>query len=204
MVYIYEAICVLGDALNSDRSMTSLLKERVKKATKLYHAGSSNKLIMSGGDPHKRGITEAEQMREYARAFDVFDADISLEERSLDTAGNAYFTKTGILIPNLWMVICMLTSAPKIARAELIFRHVLGPDYNLSVHPVAHDFSEEELKELEGTERALTKTTYEHFFDGATPGNDEENLRRILERSQIYFDRPEYNPLRAEVGVPFV
>jgi len=42
------------------------------------------------------------------------------------------------------------------------------------------------------------------FFNGATPGNDEENLRRILELSQIYFDRPEYNDLREEVGVSLV
>lgn len=32
-------------------------------------------------------------------------------------------------------------------------KYVLGPDYNLSVHSVAHDFAEEGLK-----------TTFEHFF----------------------------------------
>jgi len=195
----YEAICVLGDALKIDASMTPMLEERVRAAVRHYHFGSTGKLIMSGGDPHRLGVTEAEKMRDYARSYDVLDADIIEEKRSLDTAGNAYFTKTDVLIPNLWTVIGMLTSSPKVERAKLIFKQVLGPNYDLSVHSSESNLNPADLKNLKDSESRLIESTYVYFFEGVKPGDDKANLKRLLERSGIYVGRSEYADLRVEV-----
>jgi len=56
---------------------------------------------------------------------------IVLEEDSMDTVGNAYFTKKNILQPKKWKNIILITSEFHMRRTKIIFNFILGKEYNI-------------------------------------------------------------------------
>ena len=89
-----KAIIVLGYSLNEDCSLHPLLRTRLNKAYTLYKSGIP--IIVSGARPAAQSkgckISEAEVMRQYLVQKGVSDADIFLEELSLTTFMNAFYT----------------------------------------------------------------------------------------------------------------
>ncbi len=126
----YDAILVLGVGTKK-----KLFKKRVDKAVKLYKEGIAPKIIFSGrywgGLKRKPKNTEARLMSKYAMRLGIDKKDIFLEERSLNTAGNFYFTKKHILKPRKIKTIIVITQIDHFLKAKYLAKKILGKDYKL-------------------------------------------------------------------------
>ncbi|MBQ9849873.1 MAG: YdcF family protein [Clostridia bacterium] len=76
----YDCILVLGCKVNGD-SPSLMLRDRLSQGVELYHAGASDRLLMSG-DHGKDGYDEVGVMKEYA-----IDAGVETENIFEDHAG---------------------------------------------------------------------------------------------------------------------
>lgn len=124
----YDAAFVLGTSTNKE-----IFKYRVEKAADLYARGVVKSIIFSGkwwgGLIKKPKHTEAELMSTYARSLGVPKKDIYLEEDSLNTIGNYYFTKKNILKPRNIKNLVVITHSTHVSKARFIAQKVLGSEY---------------------------------------------------------------------------
>ncbi len=102
----YDAIIVLGGGVNYDGSVNDISKYKVDSAAELFNSHLAPRMIMStkwsGFLPKKPKSTESESMKRYAMQLGVPESAILKEDESLDTIGNALYTKQKYLIPNNW------------------------------------------------------------------------------------------------------
>lgn len=99
-------------------------KSRMLEGARLYHqchlTGSICKVIVSGGDPAHRGISEAEVMSRVLGESGVSLEDIILEPKSLNTFQNAMET-TGLLKGFDFKLKVLVTSGFHMKRAQKYF-----------------------------------------------------------------------------------
>ncbi len=97
---MHDVLLVLGYSTDPN---DPVFRARVDKAIQLYNAGAAPQVIMSGCCSDKLDIrpkrSEAASMREYALENDLPLSVILLEEDSVDTLGNFYFSKLNYLLP---------------------------------------------------------------------------------------------------------
>jgi uncharacterized SAM-binding protein YcdF (DUF218 family) len=179
---VADAIVVLGGAINCYGTLTPLARARVEHGVHLLREEVAPRLLFSGQMPIlQMGTqlrTEAAVMAEYAEELGVPTSLLETEERSRDTLENAYFTRTLILDPHGWHSIVLVTSRFHIARAALIFSHVLGPDYHVESSGAPDGLSPEEQRVHAKKEIKLTEFAHE-FLRGIEPGNLDQ-LRNLL------------------------
>ena len=126
----FDAILVLGVSIKK-----SLFRKRVEKAASLYHQGVAPKIIFSGrfwgGFKKYPNAVEAKLMKKYALELGVPSKDIFTEERSLNTAGNFYFTKQEILRPKNIKRLIVITRPDHFSKSKYLAKKILGPLYHL-------------------------------------------------------------------------
>ena len=73
-------------------------------------------------------------MRDYAMDRGVPLSILMLEEESVDTLGNFYYTKTRILEPCSWYNIGFVSTPWHTMRSTWLAEMVLGPDYDVTAY----------------------------------------------------------------------
>src|SRR5437867_7363035 len=110
----YDCIIVLGGGVHYDGTLPDIPRAKVNLATELFNAGLADEVIMStkwsGFLTREPAITEAESMKRYAVRLGIPESAILKEEDSMDTIGNAVFTKQKYLTPNSWTSVVVITS----------------------------------------------------------------------------------------------
>ncbi len=86
----YDCILVLGASVNSDGTPSSMLKDRLDMAVKLYKAGVSSKIIMSGDDESDSSYDEVSTMKSYAVSKGVPSSDIFCDHAGICTYDSMY------------------------------------------------------------------------------------------------------------------
>lgn len=142
-------VVILGDRPVDGMPSGEMVK-RVRFGVPLAAEANALCIVFSGGVT-AGNESEAELMRRIARAeFPENHIPFILEDRSLDTIGNAYFT--GRLIEKTEHGGVIVATSPfHAARADYIFRHVLGEDVvtrTFGPPPEGPSDSEEEAFEL--------------------------------------------------------
>jgi len=133
------AIVVLGGGIHPPRSAQfppnlESGADRVWYAARLYHAGKSPRLVLSGGgDPRTSSLTEAEAMREFLGDLGVPDSVLLLESRSRTTRENAIYTAELLSQHGIRRVL-LVTSALHMHRAKKLFEKE-----GIEVEPVPTD-----------------------------------------------------------------
>mmetsp|Transcript_54510 Transcript_54510/g.151977 ORF Transcript_54510/g.151977 Transcript_54510/m.151977 type:complete len:208 (+) Transcript_54510:59-682(+) len=117
-----EVIVVLGQALNPCGGVPGTLHARVQKTVALHRDRSNVPVIVTGGDPAKRGVSEAEVMAQLLRDAGV--EDVVLEPRALNTCQNALEVLR--LLPEDCKQISLVTSDFHMPRAAYIFEAVFS------------------------------------------------------------------------------
>jgi uncharacterized SAM-binding protein YcdF (DUF218 family) len=142
-----DVIIVLGGGVRYDGRLTEVSRARVECALGLYRAGVAPRLIMTGksGLLLSKPVSEADAMAAHARAHDVPETALLVEQRARDTYGNARFTHERYLAPNRWQRVHIVTSHFHRQRAKLLFGAVLGAEYDCSYTLVASGASPAEL-----------------------------------------------------------
>jgi hypothetical protein len=121
-----QAVVILGQSLNPDGSAPGTLPTRAEAGAAAYKAclRKSGKalVIASGGDPMKVGKSEAALMADMLRSHGVPSSAIVLEEQSLNTMQNAWFSLP--LLPGSCWELTLVTSEFHMPRASYIFEAV--------------------------------------------------------------------------------
>ncbi|PID31999.1 hypothetical protein CR970_02850 [Candidatus Saccharibacteria bacterium] len=174
-----QAIVVLGGGVSSDGKPLPASAMRTAKAVELAELFPNAMLIMSGNasirtDRVGGDDAEATVMKKYAVSLGADPQRFLLENGSRDTLANARLTKKHYLAPRKFYNVVVVTSGFHIARAEYLFRKVLGPDYSTTFVSAGGDVSLERLIK-EG--RSLTFARA--LFDTVADGDDDEIRRRI-------------------------
>jgi uncharacterized SAM-binding protein YcdF (DUF218 family) len=119
-------IIVLGGAVGSARPPgrpypdLTAASDRVWHAARLYHAGKSPRILLSGGSIRDGIPGEAHAMRQVLLALGVPDAALWLEDRSTDTTANAAHSAALLRQQGIQQAI-LVTSALHMPRAKLQF-----------------------------------------------------------------------------------
>ena len=131
----FDAIIVLSGGINDDGSLFEWTRTRCDKAIELF-SGNEFIIVSSAGTVHKPFKTdsegfcyyEANAMADYIAGKGIPKDKILVENLSLDTIGNAYFTRTVHTDPAGLRKLCIITSEVHMPRAKSIFEHVFALD----------------------------------------------------------------------------
>ncbi len=173
-------------------------KARLDAAYALFVAGEADLIVSTGKygpmvkhDPEVTGPqTEAEVGMAYliAKAQASGDPDLAhriedcliYEDQSMDTIGNAWFTKKRCLEP-LGITSCIVvTSDYHIARSRVIFEWILGPDYTVACAPAPSPLSGSDRDRRDRFEQMLTDLLRTHLMPGI-PAGDDEAIAKFIE-----------------------
>lgn len=119
-----DGIIILGAGLykkaDNKPELTIEAKSRILEGLRIYN-NISKKIIVTGGDPYNKGISEAETAKLLLINMGVKESDILIENKSRNTFENAKFSKSiadGAGIKNPVVV----TSGIHMKRAEMSFK----------------------------------------------------------------------------------
>ncbi len=178
-------IIVLGYRLADNGKPEKELKGRTNKGIEVFRKGLAEKMIHSGGMVNlKARKTEAKSMADITLYNnDISAENIILEEKSLDTIGNAYFSKK--IVKNNWNKIYVVTSCYHMPRASFIFDMCHGSNYTLNYN---YCYEEKESYDKIESERKKFKVV-KSLFKGMEPGDDKEIEWRIFNKHKLYKDK---------------
>ena len=173
----FDAIIVLGAGITRKGNLTRVAKSRVNRAIELYRSGSAPRIIVTGKN-------EAAAIKGYAVRKGVNAEDVFEESESLDTIGNAFFTKKNFLLPNNWRSIIVVTSIFHVSRAKFIFCKVLGKSYKAKFVSAVRVLSDKAFREKVIAERGLAILT--RLLGTLIADGDMEAIENFLRNSPIY------------------
>jgi uncharacterized SAM-binding protein YcdF (DUF218 family) len=176
-----DAIIVLGND-SGESKLSDIALSRVNRAIALYKAKGA-KLIFSGGYSlqHKKdpGYREADLMKEHALKSHVPEEDILVEDKSRDTQGNVFFTKS-IVKSHSWKNLLVVTSDFHILKAKYFFDFIYGDGFNITYEAVKTDLSEEELRAINEKERASIEVMKRIYAEKHISRGDDEGIGNNL------------------------
>ena len=178
---MHDVLLVLGYNTNPD---DPVFQSRVGKAVELHNEGLAPQVIMSGCCSDKLDIkpkqTEAACMRNYAIDLGLPPSVIMLEEESVDTLGNFYYTKKNILLACNWCNIGVVSTPWHVFRSEWLAELVLGPEFEVTCYASANPdgWDEDKIQSSETYNRELLEKTQAELA-GITPG-DHESIAPFL------------------------
>lgn len=182
-----NAIVVLGNRLKSE-NIHSELKGRMEVAIALRRRLLNNQnnikifMILSGGvSNHDVPLSEAEVMRRYCIANGVPDDEAILEPRSLDTVGNALFTRRIVDSIKSVDTIYVVSSCYHTERIKYIFGMSYGDKYDLNFD---HCHLSENPKPPEKERASLARAR--DFFAEILPGDAAAIEEKLFSEHDLY------------------
>ncbi|MBR9678869.1 MAG: YdcF family protein [Nanoarchaeota archaeon] len=165
----YDVIIVLGhETINNDTDISLEWRERILLA--LEFMNESEKLILSGGYSNL--------------ALKYVNVPVIIENDSLDTVGNAVYTKR-IILENNWTNLLVVTNNYHVKRAYNDFKYVYGEGFKISFSGAPAQVNDLNLFFL--TVQELFKTLFKKIILlGVPEGNHELILERLMKYHPWY------------------
>jgi uncharacterized SAM-binding protein YcdF (DUF218 family) len=167
---------VLGAGLLDDGAPTPRTEVRTQAAARLLAQLPDLILVLSGNGKSGQeiaGKSEAEVMAELLRQLGTPSDQLLIEDESIDTNGNVVLTVLRYLQFFPPGTLYVVTSPFHMPRAAQLFRHVLGPAWNVAEWP---------SEVSEGDERKAEWPSV--FFAGTNPGDLHSAVARLLEKGK--------------------
>jgi len=181
----YDVGIILSHWLKEDGSLSDETRERVDLGIDLLERGVVGGLVMTG-DHKERGrqfkYKLCTAMKNYAVSWGVDPKAIFEEDVSLETVGNLFFSKIGIIKPMGYSNVAIVSHDHHITRSREIAQVMYGTDYKLGF------FGVESLGKVDVSNLDAFRKT----FEGVRPGDDEAILKVILEKHGVYNKEPDY------------
>lgn len=172
-----DCIIVLGGGFSGD-SISNETKKRVEAGVNFYKQGFSSKILMTGGFTiDGLNKSEAGEMKKCAVKLGAKPKDILVEEESLDTIGNAIFSKKFVL-KNKFKNLLLVTSDYHLERSLFIFHYVFGENFRIMGFDVPSSFVRKFILQHEKKEQQYLLET-QTFFSGIKRGDDKSILTRL-------------------------
>lgn len=174
-----KAVVVLGHEMNSDGVPDEIGLARLAVAADEVRRSPSSVLVTSGWayrDDTNSSLADA--MAKAASRLHGIEAEkiVALNE-ARDTVGDAVFFAHAIFAN----FTCVVTSEYHKARAERVFRFVLGRDVQLNVLGVKDEFAPDS-----GASEAASLAAFEETFRDVHSGDLEAIYARMMERHPFY------------------
>jgi uncharacterized SAM-binding protein YcdF (DUF218 family) len=178
----FDASVALSHHLQRDGALSGETRERLEMGISHLETGFSRVLILTGGYADMGvNISHASAMRKEAIERGTDREKIYIEDRSLDTVGQAVLTKRDVVDPNNFRSLTVISHDYHIQRVGLIFDFVFGEGYELGYCAVASD----DISSKRKGEQASVEI-FQETFRGVSPGCDEEIFGRLVERHPLY------------------
>ena len=181
---VTPVVVVLGGGMNRDGTSGQATNLRARKAVQLAKANPTWTFILSGDGRVNPAspLTEAECMARIFEASGIDRSRLLLEEESRDTIGNAVLVAARYLRHLQPGTLYVVTSPFHAARALLLFRSVLGPQWTIEVatSSLARGDAVGRANEPGGID--WTK----RFFTGISPGDLGACIRKLLTDRAVY------------------
>jgi uncharacterized SAM-binding protein YcdF (DUF218 family) len=178
-----SAVIVLANLMDQAGVLNDESAARAAKAVELFDAHDASILVTCGW-PYRKdcSLPIAQAFRDHILArYAVPTEAIVLETQSRDTVGDAWFTKTNVIVPKGVRKLHVVTSAYHVPRTMEIFKLIYGPSYEIDV---AGAVVPEDRLIIENEARSIY--AFRRTFEGVTPGDDSEILLRLRERHPFY------------------
>jgi uncharacterized SAM-binding protein YcdF (DUF218 family) len=188
-------IIVLGRRLGPSGRPCAIYGRRLDKAREIHEErrreGHRPRIIITGGDLGRTGITEARAGRTWLEERGVPPGDLVLEEVALDTVGNAVQTKL-LLLESGCREPVIVSSCYHIPRVSYIFSHILGSAFEPTFVAAPTGLDPEEYHRHWHSE-SVKMVEAVRFLDGldAWPGDHEKVVRYLREKGLVVQDRVE-------------
>ncbi len=186
-----DCILVLSCGIKKDGSIGNETKLRTDKGIDLFKKEKVKYIIFSGKDSflgsHNLKTTLAKSMQIYAIKKRISKNKILLEEESLDTIGNAFFTKEKILVHMNLKSVIVITSDYHMQRTKYIFNKILGNKYSIKYVSVKSNRNTAQKKKEEKAMLNITKD----ILEKAKTENDIN--KAVLKDHPAYSKNPKYN-----------
>lgn len=182
----YQTAIVISSHVDESGGLDALTTSRVEKGMDLYLRSKALSLTLSGGEANGAFCPHANSMEKYLleeHSEDIDRQSIFLEPKSLDTVGQAVFTKTDIVVPHGFRDLAVISCEYQIPRVRRIFDFVYGDDFNLTYFESPNEpgligwMREAENNSLE----AFTKT-----FNGVSRGDTDSIVARLFSAHPLY------------------
>jgi uncharacterized SAM-binding protein YcdF (DUF218 family) len=133
----YDAAVALSGEFSANLSDIGLAtQQRMNTAIDIVET-EDVPLVVSGNYPFRWRTAPpkplAHLMKNYAVERGVPSSMIIVQDDSLDTIGDAVFTKIKVTEPRNWRRLAVVTSDAHVLRSQHIFNHVMGPEYQIGV-----------------------------------------------------------------------
>ena len=176
-------IVVLGGGVSRDGKLPPDCIRRLEKAVELQRL-TEDRIIMSGRWTYIYDYTpiktEAQAMKECAVSLGAKPGSIIIEEKSMDTLGNAVFSKKMIEKMAGVRAVTVITSEFHLERSRYIFESVFGSSFDITLVGAKSTKSEESLAQRQQFEQK-TLSVIKRIFRSLTPGDDAE-LERVFDK----------------------
>ncbi len=179
----FDAILVLSNEMNREGELNKESKARAIMAIKIFKKYSAKYLITSGWNYRKdTNLCIATAFKNFILLnSDIKSKYILTELNSRDTVGDAYFTKTNIMIPYSFIKLCVITSNYHIYRTRRIFNFIYGNKYYINFFGVklipSFSYLIKEFKSLK---------SFENTFSKISSGDDNAILETIRKNHPFY------------------
>ena len=185
-----DCIIVLSCDIKKDGSIGNETKLRTDKGIELLKKEKAKYVIFSGKDSflstHNLKTSLAKSMQIYAIKNGIPKNKILLEEESLDTIGNAFFTKENILKPKKLKNLIVVTCDYHMPRTKYIFNKILG-NFKMKFIEVK---SERNVIQKKNEEKAMLNITKDILDDAKT---EKEIKKAVLNDHPAYSKNPKYS-----------
>lgn len=186
MALIYDTGIVLSHRLVKPGRLSPETIDRTDEAIRLYLDGQLKSITLSGGmaDPEFK-ITHAQAMANYTHSR-IGSAKLYLENISLDTVGQAFFTKQKVVLPRGLESVLVISSDYHMERVKAIFGKIYDPNFQVGYHEIPA--LREDIKEMKENEET-SLAVFKNMFGEVTPGDDGTILRILLSKHPFYSHR---------------
>lgn len=189
----YELAIVLSNHINEDNSLDIETNFRVQVAIDLIKNKNVKKILLSGGYADKNAtITHAKAMEKKLILNNIEKEKIILEEFSLDSVGQAFFTKMNYIQKNNIFDFLVITHNYHINRVKTIFDFIFGPKFNIDYFSISTNYNEEinltNINYIEENKLNIFKKTFENVSSG-----DDENIKKTLFNKHKLYSNFNYN-----------
>ncbi|MBI4738023.1 YdcF family protein [Candidatus Woesearchaeota archaeon] len=179
----HDTAIILSHHINPDRTLDAETKKRTDRGINLLIQGVASTLTVAGGRAQNLiPCTHALAMKNYAVSQGVHARAVMMEEHSLDTVGQALFTKRSVVVPRNWEKLVVVSHDYHLFRVKRIFDFVYGKDFDIVYESVGNDCAD--LGILTSQQRSLE--AFLNTFKGVESGRDDDILVRLYEAHPLY------------------
>ena len=185
MLQQFDTVIVLSQKTNRNGILADRTRERTEKGIEIFKDGIVKTITLSGGYERLVDLeipTHAEAMKKFAIEKGVPESKIIIEEKSLDTVGQAIFTKRYLAIPQKWKKIIVISSDYHIERVRAIFEFVYGKNFKISFVTTP---TEGDRTKIRAKEKESLQSFYETFKD-VNPWDDKKIFETLFAKHPYY------------------